>query len=237
LLLFAAYGAMSAQFFNFNNGGQVTQIHNVVGGAVINGVITGGSFVVGDGVALFSGLQPVRPGPLVQMGYTEGSRIDNFLTLKVKNGKENILMYSENGNCELTVIPGTAVTFGDYISKVTFAPGEYGDIKGDTNGGHLVIEGGTYPSVDFRTSGGHIDVRGKCPSVHARTSGGHVTADGDFAAMTLHTSGGHIRVRGHVAGPANFHTSGGNIDIEGTGKARASTSGGRIRCVGGFELQ
>jgi hypothetical protein len=127
------------------------------------------------------------------------------------------------------------------------------EVRADTSGGSIAVDGGAGPML-LNTSGGSIKVGRSLGTLHADTSGGSIGVDyiGSTARdIDLATSGGSIRVGLDPAVDLNVSagTSGGDVEIVGvpfdsrsqgrshasgtinggTGRLRASTSGGSIR--------
>jgi DUF4097 and DUF4098 domain-containing protein YvlB len=86
-------------------------------------------------------------------------------------------------------------------------------------------------SLDLRTGGGDIDVRGVTADVRVETGGGSVQVQ-DGARVDAHTGGGDIEIR-DVTGPIAVNTGGGSIDVRGDATGiDLQTGGGDIAYEG-----
>lgn len=84
-------------------------------------------------------------------------------------------------------------------------------------------------SVDLKTSGGNIELRGISGQQKIKTSGGNIKLENIKGAVLAKTSGGNIRISDSSA-DFNATTSGGNILLDNIdGKLNVSTSGGNIQ--------
>ncbi len=99
-----------------------------------------------------------------------------------------------------------------------------------TSGGSISVKGIT-ENVNGKTSGGSITVRDCKNNIDLRTSGGSITADNSSGNVTLSTSGGSISAS-DLAGKIDLKTSGGSINLDALkGTISAITSGGSIKAT------
>jgi hypothetical protein len=152
----------------------------------------------------------------------------------------------------IVVPPDVALTLNTSGGPITVRGDRTGDLKADTSGGGIKVDGGT-GAIDLDTSGGSISVEQALRTLDADTSGGGITVRyvGPSASdVDLDTSGGSIHVGVDPAASLRLEadTSGGSVRVDGlpftisdnsrshargtinggTGRLRASTSGGSI---------
>jgi hypothetical protein len=99
-----------------------------------------------------------------------------------------------------------------------------------TSGGSISVKGIT-ENVNGKTSGGSITVRNCKNNIDLKTSGGSITADNSSGNVTLSTSGGSISAN-DLDGKIDLRTSGGSINLDALkGTISAITSGGSIKAT------
>jgi hypothetical protein len=157
-----------------------------------------------------------------------------------------------NFSARIVVPPDVALTLNTSGGSISVHGDRTGDIKADTSGGGIKVDGGS-GVINLDTSGGSISVERAMRSVEADTSGGGITVRyvGPTATdVNLDTSGGSIRVGVDPGASLRVEadTSGGSVHVDGlpftisdngrshargtinggNGRLRASTSGGSI---------
>ena len=99
-----------------------------------------------------------------------------------------------------------------------------------TSGGSISVKGIT-ENVNGKTSGGSISVRNCKNNINLRTSGGSISADNSSGNIDLSTSGGSISAS-DLDGKIDLKTSGGSINLDALkGTISAITSGGSIKAT------
>ena len=99
-----------------------------------------------------------------------------------------------------------------------------------TSGGSISVKG-IIENVNGKTSGGSIAVRNCKNNIDLKTSGGSITADNSSGNVTLSTSGGSISAN-DLDGKIDLRTSGGSISLDALkGTISAITSGGSIKAT------
>ena len=99
-----------------------------------------------------------------------------------------------------------------------------------TSGGSISVKGIT-ENVNGKTSGGSIAVRNCKNNINLRTSGGSISADNSSGNIDLSTSGGSISAS-DLDGKIDLKTSGGSITLDALkGTISAITSGGSIKAT------
>jgi hypothetical protein len=99
-----------------------------------------------------------------------------------------------------------------------------------TSGGSISVKGIT-ENVNGKTSGGSITVRNCKNNINLTTSGGSISADNSSGNVRLSTSGGSISAN-DLEGTIDLKTSGGSINLDGLkGTISAITSGGSIKAT------
>jgi hypothetical protein len=153
----------------------------------------------------------------------------------------------------VTVPPDVRLDLDTSGGRISIQGIRTAEVRADTSGGSIAVDGGSAPFT-LNTSGGSIKVVHALGRLRADTSGGSVAVDyvgASASDIDLSTSGGSIRVGLDPAAGMNVAagTSGGTVRIEGlsfeghsqgrshasgtingggTGRLRASTSGGGI---------
>ena len=99
-----------------------------------------------------------------------------------------------------------------------------------TSGGSINVKG-IAENVSGKTSGGSIAVRNCKNNINLKTSGGSITADNSSGNIDLSTSGGSISAS-DLDGKIDLKTSGGSITLDALkGTISAITSGGSIKAT------
>lgn len=185
-------------------------------------------------------------GSLTVVGTTDTeAKIEVYIRSNNWNGSDNISkeeLEERLKNYELSVTQegSTIVAFSKNrtnnwgkkslsIAFKAFVP-QKSSVDLRTSGGSINVKGIT-ENVNGKTSGGSITVRNCKNNIDLKTSGGSITADNSSGNVTLSTSGGSISAN-DLDGKIDLKTSGGSINLDALkGTISAITSGGSIKAT------
>ena len=185
-------------------------------------------------------------GALTVVGTTDAeAKVEVYIRSNNWNGSDNLSkeeLEERLKNYKLSVIQegNTIVAFSknknDNWDKKSLSIGfkafvpEKSSVDLRTSGGSISVRGIT-ENVNGKTSGGSIAVRNCKNNISLRTSGGSISADNSSGNIDLSTSGGSISAN-DLDGTIDLKTSGGSINLDALkGTISAITSGGSIKAT------
>ena len=185
-------------------------------------------------------------GSLTVVGTTDAeAKVEVYVRSNNWNGTDNLSkeeLQERLKNYELTVTQegSTIVAFSKNkndnwgkkslsIAFKAFVP-QKSSVDLRTSGGSISVKGIT-ENVNGKTSGGSIAVRNCKNNINLKTSGGSISADNSSGNIDLATSGGSISAN-DLDGKIDLKTSGGSINLDALkGTISAITSGGSIKAT------